>query len=92
MGSKCGGVFALRGVNLLLHDGYGPECLAGVMAHISHSTPSSAAHVAARAGVGRLILVHRHPVEAWSFSADLEAAREIFPATELGVDGMAVEF
>lgn len=82
----------IRGVDLLLHDCNGPDRLAGLMERIGHSHTSAVADLAARAGVGRLILVHHNPIAEWSIVPDLERAREIFPATDIGVDGMEVDF
>lgn len=82
----------IRGVNVLLHDGCGPNHLAALMSAIHHSSVSAAAEVAASAQVGRLILVHKHPVETWSIDDDVGAARAIFPSIERGKDGMEIEF
>jgi len=81
----------IRGVDVLLHDCNGPDRMAGLMARISHSTPSAAAQVAARAGVKRLVLIHKNPMH-WSIEEDLDAARRIFASTEIGEDGMELEF
>ncbi|MBN1372756.1 MAG: MBL fold metallo-hydrolase [Anaerolineaceae bacterium] len=81
----------IRGVDLLLHDCNGPDRMAGLMARISHSTPSAAALVAARAGVKRLVLIHHNPMN-WSIEEDLGSARRIFANTEIGTDGMELEF
>lgn len=70
-----------RDADLLVHEGTGS--LAGV-----HSSPEEAASVAARAGVGRLVLVHA-PRDA---SDDgLGAAREAFAETSWGADGDRIE-
>jgi ribonuclease Z len=81
----------IAGVDLLLHDCNLPDDKAQIAASISHSHTSAAAQVAARAGVKRLILIHRNPV-GWPIEGDLPAARKIFPATELGYDELEVEF
>ena len=81
----------IRGVDLLLHDCNGPDRMAGLMTRISHSTPSAAAQVAARAGVKRLVLIHQNPMN-WSIEEDLGSARRIFANTEIGADGMELEF
>lgn len=83
---------AIRAVDLLVHDGCCPDSRPDLTAFISHSSPSAAAQVAASARVGRLILVHRNPVFLWSLGQDVENARRIFPRTELGMDGMEMEF
>jgi ribonuclease BN (tRNA processing enzyme) len=48
--------------------------------------------VARRAAVGRLLLVHINPLALDDDPVGLEAARDLFPATALAVDGMAVDF
>jgi ribonuclease BN (tRNA processing enzyme) len=82
----------IRGVDLLVHECNGPDRLAKMMARINHSHTSAVAGVAAQAQVGRLILVHKNPIPQWSIEADLDRAREIFPATEIGEDGMEIDF
>jgi ribonuclease BN (tRNA processing enzyme) len=82
----------IRGVDVLLHDCYGPNRLAAMLVAVHHSYPEGVAQIAARAGVGRLILVHKNPIPQWSIHADVETARAVFPAIEIGVDGMEIEF
>ncbi len=82
----------IGGVDVLLHDCNGPDRLAKMMATIQHSTTSAVAQLAAQAQVGRLILVHKNPIPQWSIEEDLPAARKIFPNTEIGQDGMEIEF
>lgn len=54
-----------------------------------HTTPEGAARTAARAGAGRLVLVHLPPeLDA----GELARAREIFSALEVGADGERFEF
>jgi ribonuclease Z len=65
----------IQGVDLLLHECNGPDRLADMMANIHHSHTSAVAQVAAQARVGRCILVHKNPIEAWDIKADLEPAR-----------------
>lgn len=81
----------IRGVDLLLHDCNGPDRMAGLMERISHSTPSAAAQVAAKAGVKRLVLIHHNPMN-WSIEEDLGSARRIFANIEIGADGMELDF
>ncbi len=67
-----------RGTSILVHEatGSGP----------GHSSAEEAASVAARAEVGRLLLVHLPPSHAIN-GASLERARAVFPQTELGEEG-----
>lgn len=70
-----------RGADLLAHEatgGFG-----------GHATPEGAARVAARAGAGRLVLVHLPPRVD---EEELARAREVFPGVELGADGQAHPF
>ncbi len=82
----------IRGVDLLVHECYFTDARAewaGVTGH-SHTTP--VAEVARKAAVGRLVLVHVNPAATEDDPIGLDAARTIFPATELGEDLMQVEF
>jgi ribonuclease Z len=83
---------AIRGVNLLVHDCNGPDSVAKLMSAVGHSSTSAVAKLAAQAGAGRLVLVHHAPIEVWAVEEDLEAARVLFPATQIGQDGMEIEF
>lgn len=82
----------LRGVDLLLHDSYLPDKWAAFAWQTGHSYTSGAAQVAAKAQVGRLILIHHNTVGMRVDDAELESARSIFPATEVGLDRMEIEF
>lgn len=70
-----------RGADLLVHEatgGFG-----------GHTTVEGAARVAARAGAGRLVLVHLPPAVG---DDELARARELFPGTEPGADGQSHPF
>lgn len=82
---------AIAGVDLLLHDCNLTNARADLCQTINHSSTSAVAQVAARAGVKRLYLIHFNPM-GWDVAEDLPAARKIFPTTEMGRDGMEVEF
>ena len=76
--SPCDAVLELaRDAELLIHEGTG--ALPGV-----HSSPEEAAHAAAEAQVGRLVLVH---IPVGVTDDDLADARAIFDATEWGDEG-----
>lgn len=85
-------VAELRGVDLLLHDCYLPDRWAEFAKQTGHSHTSGAAQVAAKAQVGRLILIHHNTVGLRVDEAELGSARSIFPATEIGLDRMEIEF
>jgi ribonuclease Z len=70
-----------RGADLLVHEASGD--------FPGHTTMEDAARVASAAGAERLVLVHLPPGVA---DGDLEAAREIFPRVELGIDGGRYDF
>src|SRR6185437_14054427 len=83
---------AVRGVDVLLHECYFPdngERMANITGH-SHTTP--VAELAREATVGRLVLVHVYPLSNEKDPIGVEAARRVFPATDLATDGMVIEF
>ena len=85
-------VSKIAGVDVLLHECQlrdGDEEFARITGH-SCTTP--VAQVAAHAKVGRLILVHLSPTSTDDDPIDLDVARAIFPATEIGEDRMQIEF
>jgi ribonuclease BN (tRNA processing enzyme) len=82
----------IRGVDVLLHECYFPDGWEERAALTGHSCLTPVARVAHAAGVGRLILVHINPHTNEDDPLGFEAARAIFPATELGRDRMAIEF
>jgi ribonuclease Z len=72
-----------EGADVLVHEasGKGP----------GHTSADDAARAAAKAGAGRLLLVHLPP-EAQLGPAELEAARAIFPETEKGEEVACYRF
>jgi len=82
----------IRGVDLLVHECYFSDANEDWARKTGHSVTTPVAQVARRAGVGRLVLVHLNPLSTDDDPIDLEAARAIFPAVELGEDLMEVEF
>jgi len=82
----------LRGVDLLVHECYFPDAQADWAKLTGHSCTTPVAEVARRAGVKRLILTHINPMSDADDPIGLDVAQAIFPATELGADGMEVEF
>jgi ribonuclease Z len=82
----------IKEVDLLLHDCYLPNHLAKIAEQTGHSHTTAVAQVAAAAQVGRLLLIHHNALGLKIEGAELESARAIFPATEVGLDGMEIEF
>jgi ribonuclease Z len=82
----------IRGVNLLVHEAYFADSSGDLPALTGHSWLLPVAQVAAAAGVGRLVLVHIDPQLPSDASFDLSAARSIFRDTEIGRDGLELEF
>jgi ribonuclease Z len=83
---------AIRGVDLLVHECYFSDAHADWATLTGHSHTMPVAEVARRAGVGRLVLTHINPLATEDDPVGVDVAREIFPATELGYDGMELEF
>jgi len=82
----------IAGVDVLLHDCQGPERQSGLLAKIGHSHLTAVAHVAARAQVKSLVLIHHAPVRQLDYRDEMEQARRIFPALDVGYDGMEIDF
>ncbi|HEX5104894.1 MAG TPA: MBL fold metallo-hydrolase [Pirellulaceae bacterium] len=84
-------VESIRGADLLVHECNFRDGFEAWAAETGHSCTSAVAHVAQAAGVQRLVLMHFHPLDESDDPIGLEAARAIFPATDLGCDGMEIE-
>ena len=82
----------IRGVDLLIHECYFGDDMPEHAELTGHSCLTPVAEVAAEAGVGRMVLVHINPLFASDTELDIEKARTIFPATEIGVDLMELDF
>ncbi len=82
----------IRGVDLLLHECYFSDADKDLAELTGHSCISPVAEVARAADVGRLVLVHINPLVTDDSTIGLDVAKAIFPATEIGVDGMELEF
>jgi len=82
----------IRGVDLLIHECNFRDDQRQWAEKTGHSFTTAVAQVAKAAGAKRLVLTHFDPLDDTNDPIDLAAARRIFPATELGVDHMSVEF
>lgn len=76
----------IRGVDLLIHECNFPDAMADWCEKTGHSHTTQVARLAAESDVGRLLLVHVDPQLEGDDPLDLEAARAIFPKTELAED------
>jgi ribonuclease BN (tRNA processing enzyme) len=82
----------IRGVDLLLHEAYFAADVNNLPQITGHSALPAVAEVAARAKVGRLVLVHIDPLHSDRETFDLVAARRVFAPIAVGVDGLELEF
>ena len=82
----------IRGVDLLLHECYYPDGNEELAELTGHSCTTPVAQVARLAEVGRLILVHLLPESAEVDPVGLDVAQAIFTDTQIGTDGMEIEF
>ena len=81
----------IRGVDLLVHECNFRDELREHALTTGHSHTTPVAEVARKAGAGRLLLTHINPLTPEQDPINLDAARQIFPNTEIGVDNMEVE-
>ncbi|MFN7991206.1 MAG: ribonuclease Z [Candidatus Micrarchaeia archaeon] len=81
---------AVRGADLLIHEGTFDSSMEKEAAERMHSTVAAAADVAKRAGVKRLILTHISPRYSDS-NILLEQARAVFPETDIAKDGLSID-
>jgi ribonuclease Z len=82
----------IRGVDLLLHECNFRDGQEEWAEKTGHSSTTAVMKLAARAGVGRLVLIHLDPLDDPNDPVDIAAARRTFANTEIGCDGMQIEF
>lgn len=82
----------IRGVDLLIHECFFDDTEPEQAELTGHSCITPVVQVAKAAEVGRLVLVHINPVLADDSALPLAAAKKIFPKTEIGTDGLVLEF
>ena len=85
-------VESIRNVDILVHECYFPDGWEEKAQLTGHSCITPVAQVAAAADVGLLLLVHVNPLSLEDDPLGIDAAREIFPAIEIGEDGTTIEF
>jgi ribonuclease BN (tRNA processing enzyme) len=82
----------IRGVDLLAHECNFRDGQEEWAHKTGHSSTGEVVKLAARAGVRQLVLIHLDPLDDPDDPVDIAAARRVFPATEIGRDGMEIEF
>jgi ribonuclease Z len=82
----------IQGVDLLVHECNFRDGQEEWAAKTGHSSLTPVVQVAAAAGASRLVLMHFDSLDESDDPVDLAAARLIFHATELGYDGMSIDF
>jgi ribonuclease BN (tRNA processing enzyme) len=83
---------AVRGVDVLLHECYFTDDRREWAAKTGHSCATPVAQLARTADVGRLVLVHINPLADDDTPYELDRLQTIFPATQIGVDRMVIDF
>ncbi|MEN8666186.1 MAG: ribonuclease Z [Flavobacteriaceae bacterium] len=81
----------IKGVDALYHESTFLESELALATKTKHATAKQAAHIAAAAGVGQLILGH-YSTRYEKIALFKEEASEVFPKTYLGDDGLSFEF
>ena len=82
----------IRGVDLLAHECNFRDGQEEWAEKTGHSSTTAVMRLAARAGVGRLVLIHLDPLDDPNDPVDIAAARRTFPNVEIGFDGMQIDF
>ena len=82
----------IKGVDLLVHECNFPDRLRAYAVKTGHSHTTPVMQVAAKAQVGKLVLVHMNPLESDKDPIGLDEGRKIFANSEIAVDGMSIEF
>ena len=82
----------IQGVDLLIHECYFGDDKPQQAELTGHSCLTPVVEVAAKAHVGRMVLVHINPLLADDRDMQLDKAREIYANVEIGVDRMEIDF
>lgn len=82
----------VRGVDVLIHECYFPDSMSQWAEKTGHSVTTQVAGLARTAGVDRLLLVHIDPGRPEDDPIGIDAARAVFPRTELAEDLLEIEF
>ncbi len=82
----------IRGVDLLIHECHFGDGMTEQAELTGHSCLTSVAQVAAKANVGRLVLVHLNPMSTDDEKLDIDSVRKIFPDIRIGTDNLELDF
>jgi ribonuclease BN (tRNA processing enzyme) len=82
----------IQGVDLLVHECYFDDDDPERADLTGHSCLTPVLQVAAKADVGRLVLVHINPMMKDDREMDVGRVRSIYPNVEMGVDFMEIDF
>jgi ribonuclease BN (tRNA processing enzyme) len=82
----------IRGVDVLLHECCVSDDDPEFARRVGHSHITPVAQLAAKAQVGRLILIHLSTMRPETGEPELAHARPIFPRTEVAFDRMEIDF
>lgn len=82
----------ISGVDVLLHECNFDDTMEEWAGKTGHSCTTPVAELAKEAKVGRLVLVHLNPLGPAEDPIGIEAAKKVFPNTELGFDLAEIEF
>jgi ribonuclease BN (tRNA processing enzyme) len=77
----------VRGVPLLIHECYFPDSGTDWAIKTGHSSTGMVAGLAARTGVGEVVLVHVDPLSTGIDPLDMPSFRRVFPQGRLACDG-----
>ena len=82
----------IKGVDLLAHESNFRDGQEEWALKTGHSSTSAVVELAKAADVGRLVLIHLDPLDDPDDPVDIALARRVFERTEIGYDGMEIEF
>ncbi len=82
----------IEGVDLLVHECFFGDATADWARKTGHTHTTPVAELARQVGAKQLVLIHLNPLSIDDDPIGLATARAIFPATQLGEDGLEVEF
>lgn len=82
----------IRGVDLLIHECNFPDGHDALAEKTGHSSLSAVAHLAKRADVGGLVLLHFNPLGQGIAEEELHGAEQIHSPIVVAEDGMEIDF